>query len=253
MDKRQKLILGNWKMNQSLSEIESFFSNLSGAESFNCQWGIAPQSIHIPKLVEKKSILKNLLVGSQNCSENNNGAFTGELSVDSLIESGVDFTLVGHSERRSLYGETNSIINKKVIHALNKNLRVIFCLGETLEERENEKTFEVLREQLTIGLAGLPESASKLLVIAYEPVWAIGTGKTATSDQAQEAHHFIRKCISEIKNINHAACQILYGGSVKPENIQELLANEDIDGALVGGASLKGDSFTKLCNFATTI
>ncbi|MDC1174755.1 triose-phosphate isomerase [Bacteriovoracaceae bacterium] len=245
---RKKYMLGNWKMNHGLEEIDNFLSDLDSPSSFNCFWGIAPQAIHILRMIKAKKRSPNLKVGSQNCSENDFGAFTGELAVQTLVEAGVDFTLAGHSERRSLYSESDELINAKVIKAQSENLLPVFCLGETLEERDSGKMENVLEGQL---LSGLKNVDSKNIVIAYEPVWAIGTGKTATPEQADEAHAFIRKVITEKLDWDANKISILYGGSVKPANVVELLGKENIDGALVGGASLTGASFSALCKAAS--
>ncbi|MEE3077933.1 MAG: triose-phosphate isomerase [Bdellovibrionota bacterium] len=237
---RDVYIVGNWKMNQSLEEIDSFLNQISTLNSNNHAW-IAPQALHISKCLEKKPGF--LKVGSQNCAHEDSGAFTGELSPKSLKEIGVHFTLIGHSERRSLYGEGDDLLYKKTLKALENNLYVIFCIGETLEEREAGKVEEVLSEQLSNGLRDID---SKNVLIAYEPVWAIGTGVTASPEQAGEAHKFIRNYIKENMKLDAQTTPILYGGSVKPENIKELLSNEDIDGGLVGGASLKADSYINL-------
>lgn len=245
---RKKYMLGNWKMNQSLEDIDNFLSTLDNANEFSCYWGIAPQALHILRLMKATKRFPNIKVGSQNCSEQDFGAFTGEIAIQTLLESGVSFTLVGHSERRSLYGESDELINQKVLKAQSEGLLPVFCLGETLEERESGKMESVIEGQLVKGLANVSQ---KNIVIAYEPVWAIGTGKTASPDQANGAHEFIRKVLSEKLNWDADKVSILYGGSVKPANVEELLAQDNIDGALVGGASLKGDSFSALCKAAS--
>lgn len=240
---REVHIVGNWKMNQSVEEINSFFKELGTLDSINCQAWIAPQAMHLGKLLEQ-SVVK---VGSQNCAEQDAGAFTGELSPKSLKDLGVHFTLVGHSERRAIYKEDDSLLNAKTLKALENGLQVIFCIGETLQEREDGKVEEVLAGQLRNGLKGLNSSHVGKVIVAYEPVWAIGTGVVATPEQAQEAHKFTRSVLKEIEGFDSEETIILYGGSVKPSNVVGLLENEDIDGALVGGASLKGQSFKDLC------
>jgi len=184
------------------------------------------------------------MVGAQTCSEHLSGAFTGELSPEALSELNMSFTLVGHSERRHLYGETDGQINAKIKTALTKNLRVIFCIGEQLEEREAGNTESVLKTQITNGLKDIKPSTH--IVIAYEPVWAIGTGKTATPEMAQETHAYVRSVLKEI-GFDADSTSILYGGSVKPDNVEGLLKCKDIDGGLVGGASLKAKDFLALC------
>jgi triosephosphate isomerase len=174
------------------------------------------------------------------------GAFTGEISPAMLTDVGCTHVILGHSERRSIFGETNELINKKVAAARNFGLDVIFCIGETLAERESGKTFEILKRQLQAGLKNIPHDG---IVVAYEPVWAIGTGKTATTAEAQEAHAFIRARLSDIYGNAAQEIRILYGGSVTPENIDTLMACPDVDGALVGGAGLKAESFARIVKY----
>jgi len=248
--KREIHIVGNWKMNQSLHEISQFFIEMTKMKmELKCKAWIAPQAIHIPILKEMAFTTGAIYIGAQNCSEHESGAYTGEVSPASLVDLGVEFVIIGHSERRSLFLESNELLNKKVLAALKNNLKVIYCVGETLEERESNQTFKVLEEQLNIGLKNLPADKAHLLLIAYEPVWAIGTGKVATSEQAEEAHSFIRSKLTH--NANETV--ILYGGSVKPDNIDALLRKENIDGALVGGASLKAQDFKQLCSSASVL
>ncbi len=239
-------MIGNWKMNQTLSEIETFFANLNLSNNQNNFW-IAPQILHLgyaKNLAEKAGVL----IGSQNCSENSYGAYTGETSPDSLMEMGVHFTLLGHSERRSYYGETDKLINSKTKTAIEKGLVPVVCVGETLEEREAEKTMEVVLHQVKEAMSDVELNNESELIIAYEPVWAIGTGKTATPDQAEAVHTEIRKLLIELYGDLGQDISILYGGSVKPENVQELLSKPNINGGLVGGASLKAESFSQLCD-----
>jgi triosephosphate isomerase len=249
MKKREVHIVGNWKMNQTLVEISQFFIEMSKMKmELKCKAWIAPQAIHISILKEIAFTTGSIQIGAQNCSEHNSGAFTGEISPIGLADIGVEFVIVGHSERRTIYGEQNTLLNKKVLLALSHGLKVIYCVGETLEERESGQTFSIIENQLHLGLKNLPTEQAKNLMIAYEPVWAIGTGKTATAEQAEEVHAYIRS-----KLTTHAEQTIiLYGGSVKPDNIDSLLAKENIDGALVGGASLKAQDFRALCSSAST-
>jgi triosephosphate isomerase len=178
------------------------------------------------------------------------GAFTGEISAQMLLELGVSYVLVGHSERRQYFAETDETVNKKTKAAFKNNLLPVTCIGETLEEREQNITFKVLERQVKAGLAGLSEDESRKLVIAYEPVWAIGTGKTASPDQAQEVHAFVRKIYGEMYGAQAgASVRILYGGSMKPDNVSELMKKPDIDGGLIGGAALDADSFIKLATY----
>lgn len=239
-------IVGNWKMNQLNADIEKFFKVLENSKlPENVHAWIAPQFIHIPK-VQSLGAKLGVKVGSQNCATEDQGAFTGDVSPLSLKDMGVDFTLIGHSERRSIFNEGNELLNQKLHLALKNKLMVIFCVGETLEEREQEITNQVLAKQLEEGFKGLKPKDHKYILLAYEPVWAIGTGKTATPDEAQHAHSFIRSQLTKTLNFSPKNLVILYGGSVKPNNIADLLKKDDIDGALVGGASLKGEDFLGL-------
>lgn len=244
MKKREVHIVGNWKMHQTLHEISNFFIEMSKMKmELKCKAWIAPQALHIPILKEIAFTTGAIQVGAQNCCEHDSGAFTGEISPAALADIGVEFVIIGHSERRTIYKEDNELLNKKVLKALSHGLKVIYCVGETLTEREQGQTFSVLEKQLAEGLKNIPQDKAGLLLIAYEPVWAIGTGKVASAEQAEEAHAFIRSKLT----LNAEETVILYGGSVKPDNIDSLLAKENIDGALVGGASLKASDFRALC------
>jgi triosephosphate isomerase len=243
---RNKIIAGNWKMFNDISEtqnlITKLISGLSGL-SLKCDVVICPP---YTSLSEAGNLIKNSVIklGAQNMYFEENGAFTGEVSASMLKSVGCEYVILGHSERRTIFSENDQLINKKIIKALNRCLKPIFCIGETLSERENGITFEVIKRQLTEGLKNVSSIELSKLVIAYEPVWAIGTGKTATPGQAQEVHAFIRNNIREIYSIDEAQKIVIqYGGSVKPDNAAELLKQPDIDGALVGGACLKADSF----------
>lgn len=238
-------ILGNWKMNQSAQDISEFCSALKSVWSDlpkTAKYGVAPQALHVPLVMQQAP--KELMVGLQNSSEHLQGAFTGEISPAAITELGANFTLVGHSERRQIFNESDKLLNTKAKLALGCNLTVVFCIGETLEQRETGSTEAVLKHQLEVGLKDI--APTEKLLIAYEPVWAIGTGKTATPEMAQETHAFIRKSLNLLGH-DAASTPILYGGSVKPDNIKGLLACADIDGALVGGASLKASDFIALC------
>lgn len=251
---RKYLMVGNWKMNQSLSEIETFFKTLNQmGVKYQCDMklGIAPQAMHISKCLDLVGDT-NIVIGSQTCSEFESGAYTGELAPKNLKELGCGFTLIGHSERRTLFGDTDHTINLKTANALSAGLDVILCIGETLEEREAGKTLEVVMSQLEGALTKGEkkiEFTGNQLTIAYEPVWAIGTGKTATPEQAEEVHAAIRKFLIDTYGDMGQNIFILYGGSVKPANVKELLEKPNIDGGLVGGASLKADSFAALSNW----
>lgn len=252
---RQKYIVGNWKMNQSVSAIKSFFDSLN-IENTKCETWVSPQAMHIPKVLDAAaSLKKDFQVGAQNICEFDNGAYTGENSAESLKDVGATFTLIGHSERRHIFKEDHDLLNRKVKHALKHGLTVVFCIGEQLEERKNGMTEAVLKYQLEQGLKDFPqdEALKEKLIIAYEPVWAIGTGEVASPEQAQEAHHFIRRFITSDLNFQGDRIPLLYGGSVKPANAEGLLSQADIDGALVGGASLKGEDFSSLAEIATKL
>ncbi len=230
---------------ETVEFIEAF---LPGAEELagSCDIVIAPPFVSISAAA---GLLAESVVAlsSQNVSEQDEGAFTGEVSTSMLNEVGVQYVILGHSERRSIYGESDAFINAKVVKALAADLKPLFCIGETLEEREGGNLEEVLRTQVSGGLAGLSEDDMANVVVAYEPVWAIGTGVTASPEQAQEAHAFVRSLISDIFGVVVGeAIRIQYGGSVKPGNSAELMAQPDIDGALVGGASLEAQSFRDL-------
>lgn len=243
-------IVGNWKMNLTMHEISNFFIEMTKMKmELKCQAWIAPQALHIPILKEIAFTTGMIKIGAQNCAAVDSGALTGEISPFALADMGVDFVIIGHSERRTLFGETNEMLNQKLLGALRNNLKVIFCVGETLKEREANETFKVLEEQLKIGLKDFPQDKADNLLIAYEPVWAIGTGKVASPEQAEEAHAFIRSKLL----VQPEKTVILYGGSVKPDNIDTLLRNENIDGALVGGASLQAKDFRQLCSIASVI
>ncbi len=239
---RRKIIAANWKMHMTQAESEAFIS------TFRREIGeLVPPFTAIPKVSELLAQTQNIKVGAQNMHWERSGAFTGEISPTMLRELFVRYVVLGHSERRALFGETNEIVNRKVRAAHEANLRPILCIGETLEQRERGEIEKVLSTQLQGGLAEV--EAEKLLetVIAYEPVWAIGTGKTATAAQAQEAHAFVRQTLREMADQATAdKVRIQYGGSVKPDNARELLSQPDIDGALVGGASLDPRSFAQI-------
>lgn len=207
-------------------------------------------------LTETSEVLaeSNIGIGAQNCHFEEEGAFTGEVSCKMIKDTGATYVIIGHSERRQYFAETNESINKKIKTALKHNLTPIVCVGETLKERESNLMFKVLADHIDNGLKGLSKEEALKIVIAYEPVWAIGTGKTATPEQAQEAHKYIRDLLVKMFNKETAeTIRIQYGGSVKPENTGELMKQPDIDGALVGGASLKVDSFSQIVKKASEV
>ncbi len=248
---RTPFICGNWKMYKTVSEALAFVSEAKGlvAGAKDVQVGIGAPATALKSLADACKGT-NIMIGGENCHWEKEGAFTGEISTGMLTEAGCAFVIIGHSERRQYFGETNETVNKKVKAALAAGLVVIMCCGETLEEREGGKTEAVVSDHVKNGLAGLSAAEMEKVVIAYEPVWAIGTGKTASPEQAQEVHAVIRKLLADMFGKDTAdKTRIQYGGSVKPENVKEIMAQPDVDGALVGGAALKADSFAKLVNF----
>ena len=253
MNSRRPLIAGNWKMYKTCSEAVETARHLIKlvADAKDVDIMIAPQFTALAPVSE---IVKGSLVslGGQNLFWEKEGAYTGEISAEMLIAAGCSHVIIGHSERRQYFGETDDTVNKKINSAIKGQLTPVFCVGETEKERESKDTFSVLDKQVTKGLEDFSSDQLEKLVVAYEPVWAIGTGKTATSDQAQEVHQFLRSMLEKIFGDSFSkTIRILYGGSVKPENIAELMAMPDIDGALVGGASLDAETFSKIVLFKT--
>lgn len=246
---RKPIIAANWKLNKGPSDTEDFiksFENKMSDLPKGVDIVIAPPFVSLPKATELLAQSK-VRVSAQNMSEQDNGAFTGEVSAFMLKEIFVNYVILGHSERRSIYGETDALINAKILKAHEVELKPIFCIGETLKEREDGKLEDVLRTQITDGLKDVSEKQMLDTVIAYEPVWAIGTGVTATPQQAQDAHEFCRSVLTDLYGVSVSEkVRIQYGGSVKPDNAGELLGQKDIDGALVGGASLEASSFAEL-------
>jgi triosephosphate isomerase len=248
---RQTLVAGNWKMNGSLESVKTLVNGILAGmgEVQNAAVAVCPPFIYIP-IVAPMLAGSKIALGAQNVSKENPGAFTGEIAAPMLKDFGCEYVIVGHSERRTLNGETDTLVAEKFVRAQKEGLTPIRCVGELLEEREAGKTEEVVARQLdaVITLAGV--GALGNAVIAYEPVWAIGTGKTASKEQAQEAHAFIRGELVKLFGKNMAdGIRIQYGGSVKPDNVAELMAQPDVDGALVGGASLNAESFEKIVKF----
>ena len=243
---RRKFVCGNWKMFKTTAEAVALVRELRQRLNTQVQVAVAPPFTALSKV-------KDALVGSplqlfaQDCHFEKQGAFTGAISAGMLVEVGCDGVILGHSERRQLFGETDEGVNKKLRAALEAGLHPIVCVGETLQEREANRTWEVVSRQLRGAFAGMPAEQVGRATIAYEPVWAIGTGKVATTGQAQEVHAQIRGLLRELGGPAVAeAVRIQYGGSVKPENAAELLSQPDIDGALVGGASLKAEDFARI-------
>ncbi len=246
----KNIVAGNWKMNLSFSEGEILASEImKGFDSNEVQLILAPPYTHLQRIAMMAGHHKNIEVAAQNCNENGSGAFTGEISVDMLTSIGVKYVIIGHSERREIYSETNEIIKKKVEAALKGDLQVIFCCGEPLNIRKEGNHKDYVLNQLKESIFSLSESEFSNLIIAYEPIWAIGTGETASPQQAQEMHNFIREEISKNYSSNFAAkISILYGGSVKPSNAAEIFQGVDVNGSLVGGASLKANDFLAIVN-----
>jgi triosephosphate isomerase (TIM) len=250
---RKKIIAANWKMNMTLTETENFLQAFRPEveEVTTVEIVIAPPFTGLAKLSELLGGSQKIRLGAQNFYFEKSGAYTGEISATMLRELFVKYVILGHSERRQIFGETDSLINKKVIAAHANELKPILCVGETLEEREAGTEKEVLEKQLRGALAGVGAEQLVETVVAYEPVWAIGTGKTATSAQAQDAHAHVRAVLEQLSDKTTAGkVRIQYGGSVKPANAKELLGQPDIDGALVGGASLEVRSFAEIVKAA---
>lgn len=246
---RKRIVAGNWKMNNDLSETESFLASLKEQ--------VFPEDVELivapafPNLYHSFQSIREhpVHVAAQNMHQNESGAFTGEVSAKMLKSIGIEIVILGHSERRAYFGETDEILADKVKTAVKNEMTVIFCVGEELKNRKENNHFDVVEKQLSKGLFHLSDNDWKRIVIAYEPVWAIGTGETATPEQAQEIHRFIREKIAGKYSKSTADnVSILYGGSVKPENAKEIFAKEDVDGGLIGGASLKVEDFMEIAN-----
>ncbi len=246
---RKKIVAGNWKMNKTLAEGVQLAKDVNAAVEaagvLKCDVVVAPPFLHLTEV--NKVVGKKVSVSAQNCAAEASGAYTGEVSAAMLQSAGIPYVIIGHSERRTYYGETDAILAKKVTQALANGLKPIFCIGEELSQRDSGKFFDVVYQQIENGLFSLTADDFRKIVIAYEPVWAIGTGRTATSEQAQEVHAYIRKTITakygeEVANDT----TILYGGSCNENNAKELFSCPDIDGGLIGGASLVADKFIKI-------
>ena len=243
---RTKIVAGNWKMNKNLQEgiaLAKELNEILAADKPNCDVVICTPFIHLASVA---ALLDSNIIGlgAENCADKVSGAYTGEVSAEMVKSTGAQYVILGHSERRAYYHETPEILKEKVNLALQNGLKVIFCIGEVLEEREAGKQNEVVKEQLAGSLFELTSEQMANVILAYEPVWAIGTGKTATSDQAEEMHAFIRQTIADQFGAETAEnTSILYGGSCKPSNAKELFAKPDVDGGLIGGAALKAADF----------
>jgi triosephosphate isomerase len=248
---RLPFMAGNWKMNKTVGEalnlVKELKASLSGVKAVEV--AVAPPFTAL-YAIQKELEGSPIHLAAQNLYWEEKGAFTGEISPLMLKEIGCHYVILGHSERRQFFGETDETVNRRIKAALVQGLKVIFCIGETLKEREEGKTFSVIEKQVEGGLKGFSDQKMKNMVVAYEPVWAIGTGKTATPEQAEEVHRFIRGKLEKLYSREFAEeVRIQYGGSVTPENIRGLMNQPNIDGALVGGASLKADSFSKIVRF----
>jgi triosephosphate isomerase len=248
---RRPVIVGNWKMFKTVAETRAFFTAFKPlvASSTHCDIVVAPTFTSLAAAAEAASG-SNIAISAQNMYFEKQGAFTGEISAAMLLEAGCRYVILGHSERRHIFHETDEIVAKKTVAALDAGLIPIVCVGETLDERNAKQTETVLARQCTGGIGALTDAQFSRILLAYEPVWAIGTGRTATPEMAGDAHHFLRNHVASRFNSDLAEnLRILYGGSVKPDNIRGLMAQLEIDGALVGGASLEAASFASIVNF----
>lgn len=252
---RTILIVGNWKMNKTASEATAFIRDLNArvpAQTANLELVVAPPFTALESVRLALGPSSPIQLGAQDLFWEDHGAYTGEVSAPMLKDLGCRYVIVGHSERRTLFGEREDLIQKKIRAALNHGLRPILCIGETLAQRDNGTTDHVLTQQVHDGLSGLATEALATITVAYEPVWAIGTGKSATVEQAIAAHRTIRQALSAVASPAVADCtRILYGGSVTPHNIESLLASDQIDGALIGGACLQVESFATIAAVAS--
>jgi triosephosphate isomerase len=245
---RRVIIAGNWKMYKTINESIELVNLLKRAvvDINDLEIVVCPPFTSLSD-VRELIMDTNIRLGAQDCYWEKEGAFTGEVSCSMLKSAGCEYVIVGHSERRQLFGDTNETVNKKAKAALREGLKPIVCVGEKLADRKAGKTFDVVKDHVTNSLSGLTGQDMLKVVIAYEPVWAIGTGVTATKEQAEEVHKYIRELLKKMYGVEIAdSVRIQYGGSVKPDNIRELISEENVDGALVGGASLKADSFTQI-------
>ena len=241
---RKPIIVGNWKMNKTIAETKAFVEAVDAKVSDSADWGIATPYL---ALQAAKEGTKKLLVAAENCHFKDSGAYTGEVSVEMLKEIGVEWVILGHSERRQYFGETDETVNAKMLQVLKNDMTPIVCVGETLEEYEAGTTKDVVKTQTVAAFKDVCPKCAGRTVIAYEPVWAIGTGRTATPEMAQETHRQVRDVlVSMFGNETAEEMIIQYGGSMKPDNAVELLAQKDIDGGLIGGASLKASSFAEI-------
>ena len=249
---RKTLIAGNWKMNKTPSETKEFMTQLKNIlpKGRWCDIALCVPAVCIPAAVRAMRETR-VGIGAENCSAKPNGAYTGEIATNMLVDAGCKYVIIGHSERREMFGETDADVNAKVLAALEAGLTPIMCCGETLEQREAGITNEHITMQIKLGLAGVPEDKIRKVIIAYEPIWAIGTGRTATPEQAQEVCEMIRSVVRKLYSSKNArAITIQYGGSMNEKNAYELLSMPDIDGGLIGGASLVPEKFVKIIEAA---
>ena len=247
---RKKIVAGNWKMNKNAEETEDLLNDLIDKlpNDKEVEIIVAPTFVNLSSAVEHLEFT-NIQVAAQNMHQAENGAYTGEISADMLKSIGVNTVILGHSERRAIFHETDALISFKVDTALKHEMRIIFCFGEELKDRQNDQHFNVVENQLRDGLFQIDKAAWESIVLAYEPVWAIGTGETASPEQAQEMHEFIRETVRKTFGSDIAEdVSILYGGSVKPDNAKEIFSKPDVDGGLIGGAALKADDFLAIVN-----
>ena len=249
---RKNIVAGNWKMNKSFDDAMALVSEIINMKDLeinsNVELVLAPPFPYLKSAIDLSKGYTNIFFAAQNCNENSSGAFTGEVSAEMIQTICCKYVILGHSERRTYFNESNEVLKMKVDQAISKNLDIIFCIGESQEEREHKDFYKILLIQLQESIFHLSEHQFSKISIAYEPIWAIGTGLTASSQQAQEVHAFIRKSISEKYSIKVAELtSILYGGSCNPKNAQELFSQKDIDGGLIGGASLKSRDFIDIC------
>lgn len=247
---RKPIIAGNWKMNMSIASGVEFINKIKSEVAGTDVEVLICAPFTLLKDLKEATKGTNINVGAQNMHFEKSGAYTGEVSAEMLKEIGVDYVVIGHSERRQYFAETDETVNKKVIVALENDITPVMCCGETLEERESGKTKDIVKAQIEKGLVNIAGSDVSKIVIAYEPIWAIGTGKTSSAEEANDTIAYIRSVVEALyTDVVSEEVRIQYGGSVKPANVEEIMNQTDIDGALVGGASLEADSFVALVNF----
>lgn len=246
---RTKIVAGNWKMNKSLDEARSLAAEIAGSElPYGVQLILSPPFPYLVPVKDSVGINNAIGIAAQNCSSEEKGAYTGEVSASMIKSCGAGYVIIGHSERRAYFREDSAMLKKKIAMALSNDLMPVYCVGETLDERQSDRAFDVVKQQLSEVLEGLDKDSFRKLIIAYEPVWAIGTGHTATSAQAQEMHAFIRKTLEGLFGDAAHNTSLLYGGSCNAQNAPEIFSCADVDGGLIGGASLEAKSFIAIAN-----